>query len=141
MPETVLIVDDERVIAQLTAIWVKALGHNPVMVHDGPAGLAAAARHKPGLILLDVRMPTMDGFEVNRELKRIPELAAIPVVFLSAHAPESSRQLAISNGAAAFLSKPYDARDLGAAVAAAFGQRQIQNKTAEKQTRVEPYPV
>ncbi len=123
MPEKVLIIDDERAIAQLTALWVKAMGHAPIVANDGPSGLKAAAAHKPGLILLDVRMPTMDGFEVYKELNRVPELAAIPVVFISAHVQEAARQLAISNGAAGFLTKPYEARDLQAAVSAAFGRR------------------
>ncbi|MDB5324190.1 MAG: multi-sensor signal transduction histidine kinase [Phycisphaerales bacterium] len=116
MSETILIVDDERAIAQLTALWVTAAGYKPLVAHDGEAALAAAAAHKPQLILLDIRMPNMDGFEVNRRLKLIPELTEIPVIFLSAHAQESARQLAISVGAAAFLSKPYEARDLTTAI-------------------------
>ena len=67
-------------------------------------------------------MPNMDGFEVNHALKLVPELAEIPVIFLSAHAQESARQLAISVGAVAFLSKPYKPKDLRAAIATALAQ-------------------
>lgn len=116
MSNLILIIDDERAIAKLTAIWVTAAGHKALVAHDGQAGLDAAAEHKPQLILLDVRMPNMDGFEVNRRLKLDPELAEIPVIFLSAHAQESARQLAMSVGASAFLSKPYEARDLNTAI-------------------------
>lgn len=122
MSESILIIDDDRAIAQLTAIWVKSMGYKPLTAHDGRAGLAAAAAHKPQLILLDIRMPGMDGFEVNHALKLVPELAEIPVIFLSAHAQEPARQLAFSVGAVAFLSKPYKPKDLSAAISTALAR-------------------
>jgi CheY-like chemotaxis protein len=122
MPEPVLIIDDEHAIAQLTSLWVKTMGFRYIMAFDGPSGLKAAEAHHPCLILLDVRMPGMDGFEVNARLKETSDLATIPVVFLSAHAPEATRQMALANGAAAFLSKPYNAKDLVVAAANALGR-------------------
>ena len=89
MPETIVIIDDDRAIAQLTSLWVKAAGFNVVIANNGPSGLDAIARHRPDLVLLDIRMPEMDGFEVNRRLRQTPELAEIPVIFL---APTPRRQ-------------------------------------------------
>jgi CheY-like chemotaxis protein len=116
MPETIMIIDDDRAIAQLTSLWVKAAGFNTVIANDGRSGLEAIARHRPDLVLLDIRMPEMDGFEVNRQLRQTPELAEIPVIFLSAHAQEATRQESLSNGGRRFLPKPYEVKSLIAAI-------------------------
>jgi DNA-binding response OmpR family regulator len=116
MPQTIVIIDDDRAIAQLTSIWVKAAGFNTIVANDGLGGLDAIARHRPDLILLDIRMPDMDGFEVNRRLGRTPELATIPVIFLSAHAQEKTRQESLAAGGRCFLPKPYEAKVLIAAI-------------------------
>jgi two-component system KDP operon response regulator KdpE len=120
MPKVILIIDDERAIAQLTSMWVKAAGYTPITAFSGESGLAAAALHRPQLILLDIRMPDLDGFEVNRRLQDTPELSSIPIVFLSAHAQEAARREALIGGAHAFLSKPYEFEDLTTAIRAAL---------------------
>lgn len=116
MPETIVIIDDDRAIAQLTSLWVKAAGFNVVIANNGPSGLDAIARHRPDLVLLDIRMPEMDGFEVNRRLRQTPELAEIPVIFLSAHAQEATRQESLAGGGRCFLPKPYEVKSLIAAI-------------------------
>ncbi len=116
MPETIAILDDDRAIAQLTSIWVKAAGFSTIVANDGLGGLDAIARHRPDLILLDIRMPEMDGFEVNHRLRQVPELARIPVIFLSAHAQERTRQESLAAGGRCFLPKPYEAKVLIAAI-------------------------
>lgn len=120
MSERVLIVDDERTIAQLTALWIQQAGYEATVCYDGHSGLAAVADNPPKLIFLDIRMPDMDGFEVNRRLKGTPGLSEIPVIFLSAHAQESTREEARTAGAARFLSKPYESKDLISAARAAL---------------------
>jgi DNA-binding response OmpR family regulator len=112
MHEKVLIVDDERAIANLTAMWIEQAGFTTLVAHDGRSGLEATAAHHPHVILLDIRMPDLDGIEVNRRLKENPEWADIPVIFLSAHAQESAREEALSSGAADFLSKPCEFSEL-----------------------------
>ncbi len=116
MPKTVVIIDDDPVIARLTSLWIEAAGIKTVISNDGPSGLEAVARHRPDLILLDIRMPEMDGFEVNRRLRDVPELAEIPVIFLSAHAQETARLQSIASGGCCFLSKPYEVKSLIAAI-------------------------
>jgi CheY-like chemotaxis protein len=116
MPETIVIIDDDRAIAQLTSLWVKAAGFNTVIANDGRSGLEAIARHRPDLVLLDIRMPEMDGFEVNRQLRQMPELAEIPVIFLSAHAQETTRQESLAGGGRRFFPKPYEVKNLIAAI-------------------------
>jgi CheY-like chemotaxis protein len=116
MPKTVLVIDDDWAVVQLTAMWVHAAGHRAMTAPDGASGLAAAAALRPDAILLDIRMPDMDGFEVIRKLKASPELRPIPVIFLSANAQEAARREALASGARFFLSKPYERKDLAAAL-------------------------
>lgn len=116
MTAKVLIVDDDRAIAQLTAIWLRAAGYEVMVAYDGRSALAAAAARRPDLVLLDIRMPDIDGFEVNRQLRADPGLGGIPVIFLSAHVQEAARKEALAVGASAFLAKPYETADVLAAV-------------------------
>jgi two-component system alkaline phosphatase synthesis response regulator PhoP len=119
-----LIVDDDRAIAELTAMWLSNAGWKSFIAGDGGSGLAAAAQHRPDVIVLDIRMPDFDGFEFHRRLKEERELAAIPVIFLTANVHESARSRAMSSGAAAFLRKPYQPDQLLQTVSAALRQTQ-----------------
>jgi DNA-binding response OmpR family regulator len=116
----VLIIDDERFIAQALALRLRVAGHEVRWACDGGSGIAAALEWRPDVILLDIRMPDMDGFEVKRQLGARPGLAATPVVFLSANVQESARQAALAAGACAFLTKPYESRDVLAAIRSAL---------------------
>ena len=79
---------------------------------DGEQALAALGRQRPDLGLLDVVMPGMDGFEVCRRLKASPDLADIPVIFLTANASDEARRAAAQLGAAGFLAKPYEPKSI-----------------------------
>lgn len=122
MAHKVLIVDDDRAIAQLAGVWLRAAGYELEIAYDGEAGLAAARATSPDAILLDIRMPKMDGFEVHRELKKDERLAHVPVIFLSANAQETARQRALEGGAKQFISKPYESADLIGAVRRVIAQ-------------------
>jgi DNA-binding response OmpR family regulator len=116
MSETILIVDDDRAIAQLVAMRMSAAGYKALTASDSLTGLEAAKLHRPDLILLDIRMPEMDGFEFHRRLKEVPELARTPVIFISANSQESARRQALVSGARYYLTKPYEPNDLVGAV-------------------------
>lgn len=122
MPRKVLIIDDERFIAQALTIRLRAAGYDVHWAFDGASGLAAAAGVQPEVVILDIRMPDMDGFEVNRRLRARPELAGTPVIFLSANVQESARQAAMAAGAHAFLTKPFESDDVLAAIRSALDQ-------------------
>jgi len=107
---TVLMIDDDRVLLTGWKIRLCASGFAVCTAADGMTGLELARGHHPDVILLDVRMQGMDGFEVCRALKADPNLAAIPVVFMSANVIEEARRQAIDAGAADFLPKPLAAR-------------------------------
>jgi CheY-like chemotaxis protein len=120
MPEKILVVDDDRDLAIITFLWVTAAGYEGITACDGVSALIAAETHRPAVILLDIMMPPPNGFEVSRQLKEIPHLAHIPVIFLSAKVQETARREAFSSGAKYFLHKPYDTADLLQAIAFAL---------------------
>lgn len=104
----VLLIDDDMAIATALTLRLRAAGHDVISARDGRSGVVEAAAHRPDVILLDIRMPDIDGYEVCRRLKSDPELASIPVIFVSANAHESARDQAYQVGGSAFLSKPYE---------------------------------
>lgn len=112
MPRHVLLIDDEKAISAALTIRLRAVGYDITSMSDGQSGLVEAAKMRPDVILLDIRMPGMDGYEVCIRLKSAPETSHIPVIFLSANATESTRKQAMEVGGAAFISKPFEAKDV-----------------------------
>lgn len=88
---------------------------------DGPGGLAAARRSKPDLLVLDIGLPQMDGWEVLRHLRADESTADLPVLVLTAHAEEESRRRATDGGADGFVTKPFQPDDFRAEVRRLLG--------------------
>ncbi|TWT40465.1 Response regulator ArlR [Phycisphaerae bacterium RAS1] len=111
MPEKkrILLVDDDRDIARGVAIRLRAEGFDVTVTYDGEEGLSAALEAAPDAIVLDMRMPVVDGLTVLRKLREHPETIDIPVVVLSASVVEKGRVEALNLGARYFLEKPFDA--------------------------------
>lgn len=104
----ILIVEDTlESLALLNDLMVSA-GYSTRQAQDGEMALFSLRNKKPDLILLDVRMPVMDGFEVCRELKKDPDTADIPVIFLSALQDKEARIQGLKLGAVDYIGKPYD---------------------------------
>ena len=122
MAKKALIVDDDAAMTLALEIRLRAAGYDTSSARDGISALEAVEQKRPDVILLDIRMPGMDGFEVNRRLKAAPELSDIPVIFLSAHTHDAMRQEASAAGGIHFLPKPYDPAKLFAVIEAATAQ-------------------
>ena len=103
---TILVVDDEEDIRAVLGLILTRAGYDVREAEDGESALVSVERDPPGLILLDVLMPGMDGFEVCRRVRTDPETAHIPILMLSAKTDSRSRQEGISAGATAYLTKP-----------------------------------
>jgi CheY-like chemotaxis protein len=129
MPCRILVIDDEKGLSQVLAIRLRAAGFIALTANSGLEGLLAAQETRPDAIVLDVRMPDMDGFEVYARLKQNPHLSTIPVVFLSANVQDSARHSALAAGAVAYLTKPYDPHEVIAtlrdAIARQTGARSV----------------
>ena len=105
---TILIVDDEERNRKLLEVFMQAEGYRTISVGDGREAMALASRELPDLILLDVMMPGMDGFDVARALKGEPALRRIPLIVVSSLDDIASRRRVLSAGADEVLNKPID---------------------------------
>ncbi len=123
MNNSILIVDDSPNVHRLVGAF---LADEPLSIQSALNGLDAivmAEQQKPGLILLDIDMPEMDGFEVFRRLKAHPQTAAIPVVFLTASLLLDDRLKGLNIGALDYVSKPFKPAEFRARVRAALHLR------------------
>jgi len=118
MPEqsTILIVDDELVSRYTVEVLLSTEGYNLEFAKNGEEGLKKAVELSPDLMLLDVMMPGMDGFEVCQRLRADHRLAELPVVMVTALDDRESRLRGIESGADDFMSKPYDRAELRARI-------------------------
>lgn len=109
MKKCALIVDDEPAIVTGLRLRLEAVGWRTLTANDGLNCLRLATRHRPDLVVLDVRMPDQDGLQTLAEIRNCPETADIPVVMISGSAED--RQEALHAGANAFLTKPHRTHD------------------------------
>lgn len=121
MPDTdgralVLSIDDDPDIRDLVARALRAAGYEVVSAVDGPSGIRAAREHSPGLILLDIMMPGMNGYRVCDELQTDHRTSDIPVVFLTALGDQQDRSRAFALGATDYLTKPFNTEAVVACV-------------------------
>jgi CheY-like chemotaxis protein len=105
----VLVVEDQIENRNLMAYLLRAFAHEVTTADDGGAGLTAARRDRPDLMVIDIQMPVMDGFELVAALKADPELAAIPAVAVTALAMVGDRDRILAAGFDGYVSKPIDA--------------------------------
>lgn len=108
----VLVVDDDPVILRLLELNLELEGHTVGTAVDGQDALDQVTAFEPDLILLDVMMPKVDGFEVCKRLREDPETAEVPIVFLSAKAQSSDVERGTAVGGSAYVTKPFDPVEL-----------------------------
>ena len=106
----ILVVDDNHDLLRGASIRLQNAGFEPLVATDGGEGISSAIRDQPAAIVLDVRMPGMDGLTALYELKRRTDTRHIPIVMLSASVVD--QKAALDAGARFFLSKPYQGRNL-----------------------------
>ena len=105
-------VEDSAVIQRLISVCLRPAGVEVETRGDGPSGLEAALTDPPALLILDVGLPRMDGWEVLERIRNDPRTHALKVLVLTAHAQEETRERADRGGADAFLTKPFRPDDL-----------------------------
>lgn len=108
----ILVVDDEPDLVAVLRMGLQMEGFEVLEAGDGAEGLRRAREEKPDLMLLDLMLPKMDGYQVCRELKFDSRYKRMPILILSARPGEQDRRLALEMGADEFIRKPYELKDL-----------------------------
>ena len=111
--KTILVVDDEPKIVRLARDYLEHAGFTVLEAYDGQAALAITRRHRPDLIVLDLKLPQMDGLDVTRSLRK--ELN-VPIIMLTARAEESDKLIGLELGADDYITKPFSPKELVARV-------------------------
>lgn len=121
----ILVVDDSASVQKLVELTLRRNGYSVVSAASGVSAFASLAETPPDLILLDVMLVALDGFQICRAIRRHPDFADIPIIILSGREGESDRQAGLDAGVDAYLTKPFKPAQLVAAV---------ENVLAEKST-------
>ena len=121
MPPTILICDDDPVILRLLQVNLELEGYDVLLAHDGAEAVQIAGAEHPDLVILDIMMPKMNGYEACQAIKADDSTKEIPVFFLSAKAQASDIELGKSYGVADYITKPFDPNDLLEAVERVVG--------------------
>lgn len=116
MEKTILIVDDETPIVDMLKFNLQKAGYKTVAAYDGKTGLELAQTKNPDLILLDVMLPKMDGFEVCRKIRESDK--SVPILMLTAREEEIDKVFGLESGADDYITKPFSVRELMARIKA-----------------------
>ena len=111
----ILIIEDDKKTASLVALYLEREGFQALVAHDGQKGLGMALQHRPVLVILDLMLPGIDGWEVCRQLRRTSN---VPILMLTARGEELDRVSGLTLGADDYVSKPFSPRELVARVKA-----------------------
>jgi diguanylate cyclase (GGDEF)-like protein len=116
MPETILVVDDDPDIARFVEVNLRSAGYDVAVAGDGQEALEKAQELRPDLVLLDVMMPRIDGFEVAQRLRKNPQTANASIIMLTAKALSADKVTGLQSGADDYIIKPFDPIELLARV-------------------------
>ena len=124
----VLIIDDDAELCELVEEFLEGEGFEVEAVHDGASGVERCAQSEPELVILDVMLPGLGGFEV---LKRLRERSRVPVIMLTARGEEIDRIVGLEMGADDYLPKPFNPRELAARIRAILRRTSVAAETGE----------
>ena len=136
-PSTILVVDDSPTNLQVLIRTLNGTGHRILAAKDGPTALDIAKRTQPDLMLLDVMMPGMDGFDVCRELKAQPDTRDILVIFLSARGEVADKVSGLELGAIDYITKPIQGEEVLARVAAHLSRRHLERELRQSRDKLD----
>jgi two-component system KDP operon response regulator KdpE len=118
----ILIVEDDPDVREGMHVRLKASHYDTFVAADALTALAEARKHQPDLIILDLGLPAGDGYVVMERLKRVPALALIPIIVVSARDLRANQERAVKAGAKAFLQKPVDNAEFLAVIRQTLGE-------------------
>lgn len=136
MDASILVVDDDVDVAETVARTLQRAGHDVIVSNRGVDALQVAQERRPDLVVLDIRMPGLNGIEVCRLLRSTADLSRVPILFLSAKSEVSDRLEGFEAGADDYITKPFDLRELELRVKALLRRAQPAEAAGPDQVRV-----
>jgi len=112
MSKRILVVEDQEDNRRILRDLLTSAGYEIIQAENGGEALAAAARERPDLILMDIQLPVLDGYEATRRIKADPALRAIPVIVVTSYALSGDENKARAAGCDAYVTKPFSPRAL-----------------------------
>jgi len=112
MSKRILVVEDQEDNRQILRDLLATAGYDMIEAEDGMQAVAAASEHRPDLILMDIQLPELDGYEATRRIKANPALSAIPIIVVTSYALSGDEEKAREAGCNAYVAKPYSPRAL-----------------------------
>jgi two-component system cell cycle response regulator DivK len=110
MTKRILVVEDQEDNRQILRDLLGSAGYDLIEAENGEEALAAVSKHRPDLVLMDIQLPIMDGYEATRRLKADPEFKAIPIIVVTSYALSGDEGKAREAGCDAYVTKPYSPR-------------------------------
>lgn len=133
MKEKILIIDDEKDIVKMLEYNLQKEGFRTIYAYDGEDGLRLAQREHPDLVLLDLMLPSKDGLEICKIIKKDDKISQIPIIMLTAKSQEIDKIIGLEFGADDYVTKPFSLRELVARVKAVLRRSQDKNFPLEVQ--------
>lgn len=116
--QRILVVDDDKEVVRLMRAYLEQAGYEVLVAYDGETAVHTLRRDKPDLLLLDLMLPGMDGWEITRLMRSDANLAAIPIIMLTARVDDTDKIVGLEMGADDYVTKPYNPREVVARVKA-----------------------
>ena len=135
--QKILIVDDDENIAELISLYLTKECFDTMMVHDGEEALVAFDTYQPNLMLLDLMLPGIDGYQVCREIRHTSD---VPIIMLSAKGETFDKVLGLELGADDYIIKPFDSKELVARVRAVLRRFHVKSPSAAPKEKCVSYP-
>ena len=121
MTKRILVVEDQEDNRRIMRDLLASAGYELIEAADGEAGVRLAEAERPDLILMDIQLPVLDGYEATRRIKQNPELRAIPIVVVTSYALSGDDVKAMQAGSDAYVAKPFSPRELLATIRKLLG--------------------
>jgi two-component system cell cycle response regulator DivK len=127
MSKRILVVEDQEDLRAILRAFLSASGYSVIEAVDGAESVAKAASERPDLVLMDIQLPVLDGYDATRQIKALPGFAAIPIIAVSSIAMKGDEEKARASGCDDYVTKPYSPIDLLAVYGAISGRRHSTN--------------
>lgn len=134
--EKILVVDDDKSIAKILQNYLEQAGFQVVVAHQGDIALHILRREKPDLLLLDLMLPDVDGWELTRIIRNDRTFATLPIIMLTARVEDTDKIIGLELGADDYITKPFNSREVVARIRALFRRRQLDTKPSIATIRV-----